>query len=91
MNFKYLRQSEIKSIRNLKNRIRGNIWAFFSFMRFSMCTYYLNNQNKVINIPTNIFSASTYSVLFQELFCAQNIRLPLRLLLCILLFGSSTC
>ena len=33
---------------------------FTSLQRFSMYTNYLSNQNKVMNIPTNMFSASTW-------------------------------
>ena len=65
MNFKYLCQSEIKSIK-----------LFFLCSGLAcMYTNYLNNQqSKVINIPTMFSrSASTYKVRYYFNFCALKI------------------
>ena len=62
MDFQYLCESEIKSRKILKIVFMERSELFTSLERFSMYTNYLSNQNKVVNIPTNMFSASTCRV-----------------------------
>ena len=60
MNFKYLCQKEIKSIKIWNIIFMERSWLFTFCSRFVCTQSHLSNQNKVINIPTNMFSAYTY-------------------------------